>query len=484
MKPIFIILAFLLVTGAVSAQTLTEINMPRYIQGVGSFVEANERRVPYACRLTVSGLLPNATYSYYNRFLNNPADATSQGAGTVILVNDTGFVRITNPSMLPGRRGQFTTDSTGAYTGWFVTEPSIAAIFLPGQDVYFRLLLNNGNGGLSVTHRITASSPVRVINFGADTASGTGLRTTPLRKAAAKQFILLYDNLNASGRPIAGTYIESDGTDGSLANGYASFYADSVNGVDKAFGTIIPNNLPNGLLRMDLYGLADGAFKRSYFPYPIIESWSPLTIGFRWLSTNNTLIDTRNPTGGLDQVFVIDGSKVLGINIWLSGEQAIEEDRITLQWASPADEDAVEYVVERSTDAGKTFAPVSTIRKGVKKQIYELKDTRTEATSLYRVVMIGKDGVKTASEVLKVQGVIKINLYPNPVTDQLLVQHPKAEAGAAVQVVGIDGRQLLTQNVPEGAVQTRVGVKNLVTGSYYLIYSVNGQRQSKSFIKQ
>lgn len=484
MKLTSIIFCFLLITGAVSAQTLTEVYMPRYIQGVGNFNEAAERRVPYACRVTVSGLLPNTTYFYYNRFITEFESPFSQGEGTVILAKDSGFVRIPVPSMSPGERGEFTTNATGSYTGWFVTEPNIAATFIPGYDIFFLLLINDGMGGEYINTFLPAPSPVRVIGFGSDSASGTGLRATPLRKAAAKQFILLYDNLEASGRPIAGTYIESDGTNGTVANGYAPFYADSVNGVDKAFGTIIPNQLPNGLLRMDLYGLADGAFKRSYFPYPVIESWSPLTIGFRWLSTNNTLIDTRNPTGGLDQVFVIDGSKVLGINIWLSGEQTVEEDRITLQWASPADEDAVEYVVERSTDAGKTFVPVNTVRKGVNKQIYELKDTRTEATSLYRVVMTGKDGVKTASEVVKVQGVIKINLYPNPVTDQLLVQHPKAEAGAAVQVVGIDGRQLLTQNVPEGAVQTRVGVKNLVTGSYYLIYSVNGQRQSKSFIKQ
>jgi hypothetical protein len=484
MKLTSILLALLLVVGGASAQTITDIYMPRYIQGVGAFNPAAERRVPFACRVKVDGLLPNTTYFYYNTFIGVNESNFSQGEGTVVLVKDTGFKRIEVPSMSPGEHGEFITDAAGSYTGWFVTEPAISGNFIPGFDIFFHLLINDGAGGEYINTFLTSTSPVRVINFGADAASGTGLRATPLRKAAAKQFILLYDNLNASGRPIASTYVESDGTAGTLANGYAPFYADNVNGVDRAFGTIIPNTLPNGLLRMDVHALADGAFKRSYFPYPVIETWNPLTIGFRWLSTNNTLIDTRNPTGGLGSVFVIDGSKVLGINIWLSGEQTIEEDRITIQWASPADEEASEYVVERSTDAGKTFSPVRSIRKGTDKQIYELKDTRTETTSFYRVVMVGKDGARTTSEALKVQGVIKINVYPNPVTDQLLVQHPKAEAGAAVQVVGVDGRQVLTQNVPEGSVQTRVGVKNLVAGSYYLIYSVNGQRQSKSFIKK
>ncbi len=236
-------------------------------------------------------------------------------------------------------------------------------------------------------------------------------------------------------------------------------------------------------MRIDQFELT-GAFNRSYYPYPVVESWSPFTIGFRWPSLNNTFINTRNPTGGLDNVLVIDGSKVLGINLWLSGESYAEEELITLQWATPAEEEAVEFSVERSVDGGNSFAPVRTIRKGDNKQIYELRDKRTESTSFYRVVMTSKDGSKTVSDALKVQGVIKINIYPNPVVDQLIIQHPQAEAGASIQVVGMDGRKLLTRNVQEGTVQTKVDVKTLVRGNYMVIYSINGQRQSKLFLKQ
>jgi hypothetical protein len=481
MKFTSIIFALLLVAGAVSAQTLTEVYFPKYIQGVGSGSLANERRVPYACRLTVSGLTPNTTYFYYNRFLVDPTNTISSGSGTVILVKDSSFVRVPVPSMLPNQHGDFTTDATGSYTGWFVSEPSTSTTFIPGQDIYFRLMLNDGLGGQFIATRITAPSPVRVINFGADSASATGLRATPLSKADPRQFIFLYDNLEASGRPVSGTYIESDGTAGTLANGYAPFYADSVNAVDKSFGTLLPNTLPNGLLRMDLYRQA-GSFKRSYFPYPVVESLHPFTIGFRWPSVNNTLINTKNPTGGLDQVLVIDGSKVLGINLWL-GESLSDEELITLQWNTPAEGEAVEFVVEKSVD-GKAFSPVRSISKRADKQIYELKDTHAEGTSYYRVVMTSKDGSKTVSDVLKVEGVIKINVYPNPVGDQLLVQHPSAEAGAAIQVIGIDGRRLLNQPVAAGAVQTSVSVSKLIAGNYFVVYSVNGQRQSKSFIKK
>ncbi|WP_276481405.1 T9SS type A sorting domain-containing protein [Paraflavitalea pollutisoli] len=483
MKLTSIIFICLFIGMAASAQTLTEVYMPRYIQGVGSFNEAAERRVPFACRVKVSGLTPNATYFFYNRFLMEGESSFSQGEGTVIVAADAGFVRIPVPSMSPGEHGEFKADSTGAYTGWFITEPNIANTFAPGINIYFHLLLNDGAGGEYINSFVTSTTPVRVINFGSDSTSGTGLRATPLQKAAAKQFVLLYDNFEATGRPLTATYVESDGTDGSLANGYAPFYASHVNGVNRAFGTIVPNALPNGLRRIDLFELGNGSFKRSYYPYPVIESWNPFRIGFRWPSVSNTLIDTKNPTGGLDQVLVIDGARVLGINLWLSGESFTEEELITLQWNSPAEEEAVEYMVERSED-GKTFSPLRSIPKGENKQVYELKESRSATASFYRIVMTSKDGSRTASDVLKVQGFIKLNVLPNPVADQLLVQHPAAEAGAAIQVIGIDGRRLLTQNVAEGAVQTKVNVNKLIAGNYYVVFSANGQRQSKSFIKK
>jgi YbbR domain-containing protein len=64
------------------------------------------------------------------------------------------------------------------------------------------------------------------------------------------------------------------------------------------------------------------------------------------------------------------------------------------------------------------------------------------------------------------------------------MQHPVAEAGSTVQLVGIDGRQLFTQNIQTGAVQTTVNVTKLIPGNYMVVFNMNGQRQSKSFIKK
>lgn len=486
MKQKFSVLFLLMLAYATTyAQSITEVIFPQYIQGAGTFNAADERRIPFVARLQLNGLLPNATYRYHNRFVLDPTDPVSIGNGSYILVKDTGsFVRVTAASLsVAGRYGEFTTDSTGSYTGWFANEVNVAGLFTPGFSLYLRINLNDGAGGAAPVSNLTTVNAVKVINFGtaADSLSGTAIRSTPLTgNAAAKQFVFLYDNPLAQGRPISGSFIESDGTANTLANGYAPFYADSVNGIDRTWGTIIPNNLPNGIRRIDRYAL-DGGFKKSYYPVVFVPNW-PFVIVDKWPSVNNTVIDTKNPTGGLDNVLVIDGSRILGISLWLSTEQTTDE-LLTLQW-NTTDQDAEEFVIEKSVDGGKTFSALRTIKKAGQKDLYELQDSRTDAAAFYRVRTTSKDGVKLVSDVLKVDGVIKLSIYPNPVADQLLVQHPQAAAGASVQVVSVDGRQLLNQNVAEGAVQTRVNVKKLVTGNYFVIYSVNGQRQSKLFIKQ
>lgn len=478
---------FLLMLAAVitNAQSITEVIFPQYIQGAGTFNQADERRVPFVARLQLNGLMPNATYRYHNRFVLDPTDQVTIGNGSYILVKDTGsFVRVTAASLsVAGRYGEFTTDSTGSYTGWFANEVNVAGLFTPGFSLYLRINLNDGAGGAAPVSNLTTTSAVKVINFGAaaDSLSGTAIRSTPLTgNAAAKQFVFLYDNPLAQGRPISGTFIESDGTANTVANGYAPFYADSVNGIDRTWGTIIPNNLPNGIRRIDRYAL-DGGFKKSYYPVVFVPKFPYILID-KWPSVNNTVISTKNPTGGLDNVLVIDGSRILGINLWLSNEQTTDE-LLTLQW-NTNDQDAEAFVIEKSVDGGKTFSALRTVKKAGQKDLYELQDTRTDAAAFYRVTTTSKEGTKLVSDVLKVDGVIRLGIYPNPVVDQLLVQHPQAEKGASVQVVGVDGRQLMTQPVAEGAVQTRVNVKKLVTGNYFVIYSVNGQRQSKLFIKQ
>jgi len=236
----------------------TSIIVPRYMEGASGI---NNDRIPFACRLRLSGLLANTTYRHFNQMVVSSDVAASAGAGNPIFATPSGdFVRTTSASLSTlGNYGTFTTDATGAYTGWFITESTGNDRFLPGKFVFMRISLNDGGAGTSVVSRITTSDSVRVVKLspGATDSTGTGLRGAS--SASAKDFIFTYDNTAGTGRPISGSFVESDGTTNSVSNSYAAFYANSVDGFSGAYGMVLPNLLPTGVRRVERRSLASGA---------------------------------------------------------------------------------------------------------------------------------------------------------------------------------------------------------------------------------
>lgn len=275
-------------------QTLTPVYYPKYMQGSGG---SGTDRVPYVCRFTVSGLNANTTYRYVNHFATNPADTWLSGA-SIFIRPDGEFLRVEYPDLYDlSVCGELTTDASGSYTGWFISEPDFGTPFTPGQTAYFRLLLNDGNGGSSWDTFISSEETVTMINFNGDVAGGTALRSTPAAEGIAKNFVLLYDNPEGSGRPISGSFIENDGTDNSANTFFADFYANHVNGTDKTWGTIIPNNLAAGIKRIAQYSLTDGT-----------EVGFKTSVDGSWAKDGGGKVSTLNTTGGLTDVIVLDGS--------------------------------------------------------------------------------------------------------------------------------------------------------------------------------
>src|ERR1035437_6805682 len=183
-------------TSAITAEavaTVSEVIMPQYVQGIASGI-SNSKRLPFAFRVTLGNLVANANYRYYNMCVVGADAANIDGAGNCIFVTPSGnFVRTSGTSMnTAGGYGTFTSDATGAYTGWFVLEPTANATrFTAGAQIVMRIMLNNGLGGTTVFQRVTTTSPVTVLAFGtvADGITGTGIRGNSF--ATAKNFVLL-----------------------------------------------------------------------------------------------------------------------------------------------------------------------------------------------------------------------------------------------------------------------------------------------------
>ena len=261
--------------------------VPLYIQGASG---TNNNRLPYAFNLTLSNLASNTTYRYINQAVTSDDGATANGAGNIIFVDTDGFYRTTSPSLeTEGNYGEFTTDSNGSYTGWFILEATANARFTPGNQVYMRLRLNDGNDGTTAVTYLTTASYATVLGFGNESDETQGTAVWATSDDAAMSFVLLHDDIDSKGRPIYGTSVESCGVDFSNISQYATFYKDNVAGVNGAWGGIIPNVNENGIQRITVYDIEGGLTNEYSTPNGV------------WGTTN-----TVNPNGGISSPLHID----------------------------------------------------------------------------------------------------------------------------------------------------------------------------------
>jgi hypothetical protein len=143
-----------------------------------------------------------------------------------------------------GTYGTLTASASGSYTGWFIMQATGNGRFAAGKELNMKIFLNDGEGGTSIATRLVSTNTVKVINLGTTSTAtlGSGLRGNS--NGIAKNMVFAYDNMNGTGRPIAGSYVESAGL---TLTSTATFYTTSVQGVAGAYGMIIPNVNANGI---------------------------------------------------------------------------------------------------------------------------------------------------------------------------------------------------------------------------------------------
>ena len=244
------------------ALALTELIVPRFIQGEQDLEGDNYRRVPFAWQARLVGLAPNATYRYANRVVLDTDNPDSDGAGNMIFVTSAteDWIRTTqSPRFHAGDLGSrhytFTAAGDGSFSGWFITEPSGNARFTPGNDLQLRLLLNDGDRGEETTHILTTTQSARVLPFGTGPGEGSGVMGDA--DAPARRLAVLYSDPAAATRPLAATPVEITGAD--TDERYVHFYHTLVATQQSRWGALIPNTLPGGLQRIEFRSATDGA---------------------------------------------------------------------------------------------------------------------------------------------------------------------------------------------------------------------------------
>ncbi len=237
--------------------------VPTYII---SAVSGSNARVPYVAYLKLQGLEPSKTYRYVVRADNSTAPATNLnvnlGAGNPIYYDagTNSFVRTTSPSLsLAGGYGTLTTNTLGEAAFYFILEPTANSRFTTGNTVYAKVFLLEDNGTDSAVV-IADKFPITTLTFASSCSNqdtcGSFLYDSITPGRVPSRFVFLYDeyllgpNPNYK-RPISGAIVEQTGI--SYPTNYLITYRTQVAPFPGRWGTIIPNNLPNGI-RSIIYG--------------------------------------------------------------------------------------------------------------------------------------------------------------------------------------------------------------------------------------
>lgn len=160
---------------------------------------------------------------------------------------------------------------------------------------------------------------------------------------------------------------------------------------------------------------------------------------------------------------------------------------VNLNWKTTNEVNTQDFVVERKAD-DTDFSPVTTVLSknvaGIHDYSFTDKNPLT-GNSYYRLKQRDKDGKHTYSDVahVKIEG-ISLSLRPNPVSNELIVNHDNAKNTGVLKIVGLDGRSLIKANASAGTASTTINVAALASGTYLLVYEANGQSQSHKFIKK
>lgn len=285
------------------SQSMEEIIFPQYTFSNSGDLETNiQEAMPYIFKAKLTGLAPNTTFKYLTRFIDPNSPVTSVTAGAAIIVQSDGQLTGGSASIFNATSsygyGTLTTDATGSYTGWFGTEAYLRQSL---NEYKVRIFLNNGSTGLTVAYRITSNLTVKIINYkvrpeDADAMPGTLLRSTPATGGTPKNFVILYDNAEGTGRPVSSAIIQ----DANLTRNriaYFGMYKNDVDGKDHVWGAIIPNDLPNGIRRLEQYSIQTGT----------LAGFNTSPDGL-WDGPDGNMANTVNPSGDATHAIVINGS--------------------------------------------------------------------------------------------------------------------------------------------------------------------------------
>ena len=233
----------------VSLPGVTELLMPQYMA-------ARNITLPSYALIRLDNLQPNTAY----RFFTSAAEINNLvgfAAGTNVHQN----VDASTFSYVPndfsdfnraGRHSQFTTgNNETSKVVWVNMVPSSNSRFTAGNNMYWYVTLRDTTR--SIETRFVTQGTTKTINISTAITDASGIVDTA-STCAPKTVICLYDNTTGNTQPISTALVQDEGT---VVTGAPAFYSN-VEATRTAWATLIPNNLPNGIRRVEQRSLTTG----------------------------------------------------------------------------------------------------------------------------------------------------------------------------------------------------------------------------------
>ena len=159
---------------------------------------------------------------------------------------------------------------------------------------------------------------------------------------------------------------------------------------------------------------------------------------------------------------------------------------VQLTWKVAGEENVARYEVERSTD-GRNFTTVGSVAVN-KKDTYTYLDPTNNNVVYYRIKNVDNDARYKYSSIARIANGktnIVIKAFPQPVINQLIIQHPSIKENSLLTLSTADGRVVKSIRPSAGSMQTSLDMATMQKGMYIIRFDAgDGNVESMKILKQ
>lgn len=333
---------------------------------------------------------------------------------------------------------------------------------------------------------------------------GTGVANLPAGTIQFNAKNIVFGAVNDNVPDIVITQIASPSTSTTSGDTYR-FYDAAGNQVGNPvtiiFGsTTSTTSIPSvGQWRADFYEASQNpmtlgiGFTNTVRP---LRLWAADFSSFGINATNYASVDNFRITlsGSSDLAFVAYNAAAFDIPLPItltSFDGKLINGQAQLSWQTANETQNKQFVIEASTDA-KVFTPVDSINGAgntSKNQNYSYTDKRRYAGPVYyRLKQVDYTGKYSYSQIISInfkKHLEGITVFPNPsINNSIIIAHKQATGNEKIQLLDINGRQMLLQQVKAGTTETHLETRNLSKGVYQIVWvSTSGKVTEKLLIQ-